>query len=75
MLCEARRYTQAPPYSQIPPYAERAAARSWWARRKKVPVEYIVFPDEGHGFRSRRNRVTASEAYVKFLNAHLRGAP
>ncbi|MBU1374624.1 MAG: S9 family peptidase [Alphaproteobacteria bacterium] len=37
-----------------------------------VPVEYIVFPDEGHGFQRRENRVTASEAYVKFLDAHLR---
>ncbi|MBL8552707.1 MAG: S9 family peptidase [Phenylobacterium sp.] len=37
-----------------------------------VPVEYIVFPDEGHGFQRRDNRVTASEAYVKFLDAHLR---
>lgn len=38
-----------------------------------VPVEYIVFPDEGHGFQRRENRVTASEAYVKFLDRHLRG--
>ena len=37
-----------------------------------VPVEYIVFPDEGHGFQRRENRVTASEAYVKFLDANLR---
>lgn len=37
-----------------------------------VPVEYIVFPDEGHGFQRRQNRVTASEAYVKFLDANLR---
>jgi len=37
-----------------------------------VPVEYIVFPDEGHGFQRRENRITASEAYAKFLDAHLR---
>lgn len=37
-----------------------------------VPVEYIVFPDEGHGFQRRENRITASDAYVKFLDAHLR---
>lgn len=41
-------------------------------RANGVPVEYIVFPDEGHGFQRRDNRVTASEAYVKFLDAHLR---
>ena len=39
----------------------------------EVPVEYVVFPDEGHGFRKRVNQVTASEAYVRFLNTHLRG--
>jgi dipeptidyl aminopeptidase/acylaminoacyl peptidase len=37
-----------------------------------VPVEYIVFPDEGHGFQRRANRVTAAEAYVRFLDANLK---
>jgi len=37
-----------------------------------TPVEYIVFPDEGHGFRRRENRVTAQEAYLKFLDRHVR---
>ncbi|MEX0298556.1 MAG: alpha/beta fold hydrolase [Kordiimonas sp.] len=37
-----------------------------------VPVEYVLFPDEGHGFRSKANRITASEAYVKFLDTHLK---
>ena len=36
-----------------------------------VPVEYIVFPDEGHGFSRRENRIAASEAFVEFLNVHL----
>ena len=39
----------------------------------EVPVEYIVFPDEGHGFRKRTNRITASDAYVKFLDTYLKG--
>lgn len=39
-----------------------------------VPVEYVVFPDEGHGFQRRANRITASEAYVRFLDAHLKRA-
>ena len=43
-------------------------------RKNGVPVEYIVFPDEGHGFRKRENRITASEAYVKFLDKHLKGS-
>lgn len=37
-----------------------------------VPVEYIIFPDEGHGFQRRENRITASDAYVKFLDANLK---
>ena len=41
------------------------------ARKNGVPVEYIVFDDEGHGFRNRVNRITAAEAYVKFLDEHL----
>jgi dipeptidyl aminopeptidase/acylaminoacyl peptidase len=38
-----------------------------------VPVEYLLFPDEGHGFLRKQNRVSASEAYLKFLDKHLRG--
>ncbi|MCA0899198.1 S9 family peptidase [Microbulbifer agarilyticus] len=40
-------------------------------RKNNVPVEYVLFPDEGHGFRKKANRITASEAYVSFLNEHL----
>ena len=36
-----------------------------------TPVEYVVFPDEGHGFSRRENRIAASEAFVGFLEAHL----
>ncbi|MFN7133229.1 MAG: alpha/beta hydrolase family protein, partial [Myxococcales bacterium] len=39
-----------------------------------APVEYVVFDDEGHGFRKKENRVRASEAYLRFLEAHLAGA-
>ena len=41
-------------------------------RANGVPVEYVLFPDEGHGFRGRDNRITASEAYLGFLDAYLR---
>jgi prolyl oligopeptidase len=37
-----------------------------------VPVEYLVFADEGHGFEKKQNRVSASEAYLTFLQAHLK---
>jgi dipeptidyl aminopeptidase/acylaminoacyl peptidase len=40
-------------------------------RASGVPVEYVLFPDEGHGFRRRENRITASEAYLKFLDKHI----
>ncbi|WP_271078552.1 S9 family peptidase [Aurantiacibacter sp. MUD61] len=40
-------------------------------RANGVPVEYVLFPDEGHGFARRENRVTASEAYLTFLNEHV----
>jgi dipeptidyl aminopeptidase/acylaminoacyl peptidase len=39
-------------------------------RANKVPVEYIVFPNEGHGFTKRENRITASDAFVAFLDKH-----
>lgn len=39
-----------------------------------VPVEYILFPDEGHGFRNKANRITASDAYVAFLDTYLKGS-
>lgn len=42
-------------------------------RANNVPVEYIVFPDEGHGFRKRENRITAAASYVEFLDEYLKG--
>jgi dipeptidyl aminopeptidase/acylaminoacyl peptidase len=41
-------------------------------RSNNVPVEYVVFPDEGHGFLRKQNRITASEAYLQFLERYLR---
>lgn len=43
-------------------------------RANGVPVEYLVFDDEGHGFRRRENRIAASEAYLRFLDTYLRSA-
>ncbi len=40
-------------------------------KKNHVPVEYVLFPDEGHGFRKKANRITASDAYVAFLKKHL----
>ena len=38
---------------------------------KGVPVEFIEFPDEGHGFRIKANRIRASDAFVAFLDRYL----
>jgi len=42
-------------------------------RTNNVPVEYVLFPDEGHGFLKKENRITASDAYLKFLDQYLKG--
>lgn len=41
-------------------------------RANGVPVEYLLFDDEGHGFSKRENRIAASEAYLKFLDRYLK---
>src|SRR5262249_59193169 len=41
-------------------------------RDNKVPVEYLVFPDEGHGFRKKENRIQAGGSYRKVLGRYLR---
>ena len=40
-----------------------------------VPVDYIVFPDEGHGFRKKANQITAYRAILDFLDTHVKRAP
>ncbi|WP_240224820.1 alpha/beta hydrolase family protein [Rheinheimera hassiensis] len=40
-------------------------------RANNVPVEYVLFPDEGHGFLKKSNRITAQQAYLKFLQQYL----
>jgi hypothetical protein len=42
-------------------------------REKEKPVEYIVAPDEGHGFRSPENRMALAVAMERFLAKHLGG--
>jgi dipeptidyl aminopeptidase/acylaminoacyl peptidase len=41
-------------------------------RQNGVAVEYKVFPDEGHGFTKRENKIEASNAYVAFLDKYLK---
>jgi len=44
-------------------------------KAKGVPTEYVVFPDEGHGFRKKANQVAAYEAILAFLDRYVRAAP
>ena len=41
-------------------------------KRNNVPVEYLLFPDEGHGFQIKANRIAASEAFLKFAEQYLK---
>ena len=44
-------------------------------KRRGVPVEYVLFPDEGHGFRKTANRIRANVAIVRWFETYLgRGA-
>ena len=40
-------------------------------KKNNVPVEYIVFPDEGHGFVKRENEIRGYKAILDFLDTHL----
>jgi len=42
-------------------------------RDKGIPIEYLVAPDEGHGFRSPDNRKALAVAVERFLGKHLGG--
>ena len=46
-------------------------------RKNNVPVEYVLFEDEGHGFVKKENQIEANERIVKFLDKYLKkeGAP
>jgi dipeptidyl aminopeptidase/acylaminoacyl peptidase len=38
-----------------------------------VPVEYVVFDDEGHGFTKNKNRIEGYGKVLDFLDTHLKG--
>jgi dipeptidyl aminopeptidase/acylaminoacyl peptidase len=44
------------------------------ARANGVPVEYVVFPDEGHGFIKKENEIHGYTTILEFLDAYLRGS-
>jgi dipeptidyl aminopeptidase/acylaminoacyl peptidase len=45
------------------------------AKKNGVPVEYVIFEDEGHGFVKKENNIEASERILKFLDQYLKGTP
>lgn len=41
-------------------------------KAKGVPVEYVLFDDEGHGFRKKENRIAGNKAILEFLDTYLK---
>jgi dipeptidyl aminopeptidase/acylaminoacyl peptidase len=41
-------------------------------KKNGVPVEYVVFADEGHGFSKKKNQIAGYGAILKFLDTHLK---
>lgn len=44
-------------------------------KKNEVPVEYLVFDDEGHGFVKKENQIKGYKAILKFLDEYLKGEP
>lgn len=42
-------------------------------KENNVPVEYVVFPDEGHGFVKKENEITGYGQVLEFLDKYLKG--
>jgi len=40
-------------------------------RSNNVPVEYVIFPDEGHGFRKKENQIKGYGQILTFLDKYL----
>ncbi|MDB5221787.1 MAG: secreted prolyl oligopeptidase family protein [Chitinophagaceae bacterium] len=45
------------------------------AKKNGTPVEYVLFPDEGHGFIKKENQMKAAETTLKFLDKYLKNTP
>jgi dipeptidyl aminopeptidase/acylaminoacyl peptidase len=42
-------------------------------KKNGVPVEYVVFPDEGHGFFKKKNQIEGYRKILEFLDRYLKG--
>jgi dipeptidyl aminopeptidase/acylaminoacyl peptidase len=43
-------------------------------KRRNVPVEYVLFADEGHDWDKTPNRIRSVVSIVKFFETHLKGS-
>ena len=43
-------------------------------KKSGVPVEYVLFPDEGHGFVKKENQITTAKRTLEFLDKYLKPA-
>lgn len=43
-------------------------------KKNNVPVEYVVFPDEGHGFVKKENEIKGYGQILTFLDKYLKGS-
>jgi dipeptidyl aminopeptidase/acylaminoacyl peptidase len=43
-------------------------------KKNGVPVEYVVFADEGHGFLKKKNQIEGYRKILEFLDKYLKGA-
>ena len=41
-------------------------------RKNGVPVEYLVFDDEGHGFRKKANQLRGYQSVLEFCDKYLK---
>jgi dipeptidyl aminopeptidase/acylaminoacyl peptidase len=55
----------------IPPESDDIVAA---VKKNGVPVEYVVFADEGHGFTKKKNQIEGYSGVLAFLDKYLKGA-
>jgi dipeptidyl aminopeptidase/acylaminoacyl peptidase len=41
-------------------------------KKRGIPVEYILFPDEGHGWRKTPNRIRSAVAVTRWFEKYLK---
>ncbi|HEY0597532.1 S9 family peptidase [Sphingopyxis sp.] len=56
----------------LPVESEDIVAR---VKANGVPVDYVVFADEGHGFRKKANQIVAYRKILEFLDTHVKRVP